>query len=155
MQIRPAKITDLPAVKKLLLAAGVFSREEIEVAAELLELSAAESRDYFFRAAEDEDGRISSIVCWGPVPLTRGTFDLYWIASDPGGKVKGAAGSLLERAEEEIKNKGGRLLVAETSSRDVYRPAHSFYRKKGFSRAAVIPDYYAPGDNLIIFTKKL
>lgn len=105
--------------------------------------------------AEGAGGVLSGIACWGPVPLTRGTYDLYWIAVAPSEKNRSLGGRLLDRVAADVRKRDGRLLVAETSSRASYRPARAFYRGKGFSRAAVIPGYYAPGDDLVIFVKEL
>ena len=151
MKIRPARETDWPRAER----AAVFSPEEIEVARELLKLATAGSRDYAFLVAEEDDKALSGLTCWGAVPITQGTFDLYWIAVDPARRRGGLGALLLGWVEENVKKRGGRLLVAETSSRTVYRPARSFYSRRGFAQAAVIPDYYALGDDLVIFTKRL
>jgi len=43
----------------------------------------------------------------------------------------------------------------ETSSRSDYVPTRAFYEARGYTRAATIPAYYAPGDDLVIYTKDL
>ena len=47
------------------------------------------------------------------------------------------------------------LVVVETSSRADYAPTRGFYEARGYSRTATIPAYYAPGDDLVVYTKDL
>ena len=47
----------------------------------------------------------------------------------------------------------GRLVVVETSSRPDYSATRAFYERRGYTRAAVVPGYYAPGDDLVIYLK--
>ena len=68
---------------------------------------------------------------------------------------KESARELLRFAEEHIRAKGGRLLIAETSSTPKYEKTRAFYERKGFERRACIKDYYKPGDDLIIYGKYL
>ena len=96
-----------------------------------------------------------SSACWGPTPGTEGTHDLYWIVVDPERQGAGIGGALLAHVEEILSAVGDRLLVAETSGRADYALTRGFYQKHGFTRAATIPGYYAPGDDLVVYTKDL
>src|SRR5205809_1857885 len=49
----------------------------------------------------------------------------------------------------------GRLIVVETSSRADYAPTRAFYERRGYTQAARLPGYYAPGDDLVIYLKDL
>lgn len=51
--------------------------------------------------------------------------------------------------------RGGRLLLVETSSTPAYTSARRFYETSGYRCEATIHDFYAPGDNLLIFSKDL
>jgi ribosomal protein S18 acetylase RimI-like enzyme len=62
---------------------------------------------------------------------------------------------MLAQAEREIRQSGGRLLLIETSSLPHYQPTRDFYRKHGFEQEAVVRDYYANGDDLVVFRKRL
>ncbi len=57
--------------------------------------------------------------------------------------------------ETAIRSQGGTLVVVETSSRPDYAPTRSFYHSLGYAQAARIPQYYAPEDDLIVYTKHL
>jgi len=57
--------------------------------------------------------------------------------------------------EEKVRNIGGRLILADTSSIPPYEGTHSFYRRTGFKEIARVPDYYDRGNDRITFCKKL
>ena len=156
LRMRELRREDRSALKQVLERAGVFRTEEIEVALELIDhaLSTPEQADYSFLVAEEE-GRVTGYACWGATPCTLGTFDLYWIAADPSSHGKGTGHALLVRAEEDMRRRGGRLCIIETSSLPQYEPARRFYVRHGYKVAAEIRDFYAPGDHRVIFTRAL
>lgn len=99
--------------------------------------------------------RLLGYACFGPHPLTEGTFDLYWIAVDPGARGQGIGHALLSRVEEEVWVRGGRMLLVETSGTPAYTPARRFYESCGYRYEAVVHDFYAPGDDLVVFGKPI
>jgi ribosomal protein S18 acetylase RimI-like enzyme len=132
----------------------VFRPSEVAIAVELLDRAAAGDDDYRFVGAFDGDDLVG-YACWGPTPGTEGTFDLYWIAVDTTRQGGGVGSQLLTHVERTLQAGGGRLIVVETSSRADYAPTRAFYERRGYTRAATLPGYYAPGDNLVIYLKEL
>jgi hypothetical protein len=57
--------------------------------------------------------------------------------------------------EAEVQALGGRLLLVETSSTPAYAAARWFYESSGYRCEATIHDFYALGDDLVIFSKDL
>jgi GNAT superfamily N-acetyltransferase len=147
---------DCSAVRELTAATGFFSEEEVAVAVELVEARLAQglASGYRFLFA-DGDGRLDGYVCYGPIALTRSSFDLYWIAVRPGAQRAGLGRRLMEAAEARARELGASALYVETSSRPQYEPTRTFYRRIGYRAAAELPDFYAPGDGQVIFTKRL
>jgi ribosomal protein S18 acetylase RimI-like enzyme len=94
-------------------------------------------------------------ACFGPHPLTQGTYDLYWIVVDPVAQGHGIGHALLARVEAEVQARGGRMLLVETSSTPAYASARWFYESSGYRCEATVHDFYAPGDSLLIFSKDL
>ena len=94
-------------------------------------------------------------ACFGPHSLTQGTYDLYWIVVDPTAQGHGIGHALLARVEAEVQARGGRLLLVETSGTPAYAPARRFYENSGYRCEATIHDFYALGDDLVIFSKDL
>jgi len=157
MTIRPLRREDQEPIERLLRETDVFSEEEIGVAMELVGvyLDDPNQKDYELYSSVDDGGTLNGYVCLGPTPATQGTFDLYWIAVAPSEHGKGVGTTLLEFVEEQLKSRGGRLLIAETSSTPKYDKTRAFYERKGFAPNARIKDYYKPGDDLIIYGKIL
>jgi ribosomal protein S18 acetylase RimI-like enzyme len=74
---------------------------------------------------------------------------------DPEQQGAGVGTLLLSEVEGRLRVDGSRLVMVETSSRADYAPTRGFYEHRGYTRAATIPGYYAPGDDLVIYTKNL
>ena len=157
MPIRKLEKQDLPEIIKLVRETGVFKESEIQVAQELLEIAVEnpDQKDYIIYSYVTENGTIAGYYCCGPTPMTMSTFDLYWIAVSPAVHGTGVGSELLRFAEKHIRAKGGRLLIAETSSTPKYEKTRAFYERKGFEQRACIKDYYKSGDDLIIYGKYL
>lgn len=60
---------------------------------------------------------------------------------------------LLTQVENEVRARGGRLLLVETSTTSPYASARHLYEKSGYRCEALIHDFYAPGDGLLVYVK--
>jgi GNAT superfamily N-acetyltransferase len=152
--IRKLKQADIPVIENMLKRINSFSESEVNVAMELVNIAAAniDQNDYNIFVFED-GGKVLGYHCTGRRPLTDAVYDLYWIAADPNSKGTGIGKSLLEHAEMFVKEKKGRWLIAETSSKVGYTDARNFYLRNHYSIVAQINDFYSLGDNLIVFGK--
>jgi GNAT superfamily N-acetyltransferase len=153
---RTARPADPDAVEALVRATGVFSASEIAVARELVEerLKRGAASGYEFLFVEDEAGLLG-YACWGLIPCTQASYDLYWIAVRPGRQGGGVGKRILAAAEEEIARAGGTRIYVETSTRAAYDPTRAFYERCGYARAATFDDFYAPGDGKAVYLKLL
>jgi ribosomal protein S18 acetylase RimI-like enzyme len=111
--------------------------------------------DYSFVGVFTDDGHLLGYACYGPTPDTDRTYDLYWIAVDPTVHGSGAGTRLLAEVERRLREARGRMLVVETSSRDEYDATRGFYTARGYQEAARVGHFYAPGDDRVIYTKRL
>jgi ribosomal protein S18 acetylase RimI-like enzyme len=156
VSIRTLERNDVPPLVKILEQTGVFTEDEVAVARELMEISlnSPGQKDYQLYSAI-VDGAVAGYTCIGPTPLTTGTYDLYWIAVNPGIHHRGIGRELLTHAEQTIARQGGTLVVAETSSQPKYENTRRFYLKCDYLEVARIRDYYKPGDDLVVYGKYL
>ncbi|HJS42947.1 MAG TPA: GNAT family N-acetyltransferase [Gemmatimonadales bacterium] len=152
--LRPVGRAHRARLERLTRDTGLFREEEVATAVELLDESLNGDDDYRFVGAFDGD-QLVGYACWGPTPGTEGTHDLYWIVVDHQRQGAGVGTQLLQEVESRLAAHGARLVVVETSSRGDYAPTRGFYERRGYTRAATVPGYYAPGDDLVIFTKDL
>jgi ribosomal protein S18 acetylase RimI-like enzyme len=150
---------DLPALEILLRSnMPLFSERECRVALDVMAegLARPEDDDPYLFSLVKRMGHVVGYACYGTVPLTQGCFDLYWIAVDPTLHGQGIGRALLQRCEVEMRRLGGRLVTAETSGRRDYERARRFYEKTmGFDEVARIKDFYRPGEDKVIFVKRL
>jgi ribosomal protein S18 acetylase RimI-like enzyme len=155
--VRPLTNADRELVIDIIKATRFFVPDEIKVAEELIDiyLSQPGQQDYQIVVAEDGKGKVTGYMTYGPTPLTEGTWDLYWIAVSPEVQGQGYGQLLVRYLENEVKKKGGRLVMIETSSQPKYLPTRKFYEKLGYREMARIPDFYRPGDDRVIFGKYL
>jgi len=147
---------DPERVERLVAETGFFSAEEVAVAAELVQehLNKGIASGYHFIFAEHFN-QLAGYSCFGPVPMTDASWDLYWIAVQPGLQTKGLGHRLLRETEKRIRSAGGMRIYIETSMRAQYRPTRAFYERNGYTLESVLPDFYALGDAKGIFVKSL
>jgi len=101
------------------------------------------------------DSTVTGYICYGPTPLTEGTWDIYWEAVARERQGEGIGSALMESAEEEIVRTRGRLAIIETSSLPTYGKTRQFYFRHGYEVICRIPEFYMPDDDKLILQKKL
>lgn len=159
-QLRPLRTEVLPedlnAVRRLVQSTGVFHDFEVDIAVELVEerLRRGEASGYHFIFAENQSG-LAGYTCWGPIACTQGSYDIFWIAVDPGLQGRGLGKLLMQATESRIGHVGGRRIYLETSGRPDYLPTRRFYDRCGYEVIATLPDFYAAGDDKVILVKVL
>ncbi|MBL8858611.1 MAG: GNAT family N-acetyltransferase [Planctomycetes bacterium] len=151
-RLREKRASDRAPLETILRATQVFDEHEITIALELIDADA--SVGYRFIVAESDD-RVAGYVCFGATPCTIGTWDLYWIAVDPALHGSGVGRRLMDAAVEEIRIQGGRLIVIETASKPSYDATRAFYARYGCQESARVKDFYATGDDKVIYTLAL
>ncbi len=117
--------------------------------------ASAGSPDYLALGAE-HDGRLAGWICWGPTPCTLGTFDLYWMAVDPAHHGRGHRHRSACAPWSSASRARARLIVVETAGRAGLRPDPRLLRgAAGTAAVSRIPDFYAPGDDQVVYVKYL
>lgn len=151
--LRPS---DPAAIEALVRETTFFSVEETAIARELADdgLTHGESSHYRFILA-DRNAMLAGYACFGRIPCTLAGWDLYWIAVAAAAQRQKLGRQLLQNVESAVLAAGGTRLYADTSSRQQYRPTRAFYAGLGFEQVAEFPDFYAPGDGKIVFSKAL
>ena len=141
-------------VREIVVSSGFFSKAEIEVAVELVQLRLNKGIEsgYHFLFAE-EDKKVLGYSCFGPIPCTVESYDIYWIAVQEDLRRSGLGVELLKKVEEKIKEMGGKRIYVETSSREQYEPTRSFYSRCGYRKEATLKNFYSPGDDKVIYLR--
>lgn len=151
--------SDQESIRKLVTDTSFFYANEVEMMSELINdrLLKNEKSDYQFILAQENDNPLSLIgyCCYGHVPCTQSSYRLYWIAVDKNKQNRKIGKQLLTFLEKRIVHRGGTHLYAETSGRALYHPTHAFYARNQFILEARLKNYFAPGDDELIFSKVL
>jgi len=155
LEVRLSRAEEREAIGRLTREAGIFTQEEIDTVFELFDAAQNDPHSgYNFLSAHLAD-QVVGFVCWGPTPLTEGAYDLYWICTDPQKRRHGIGRALFERVEREARQEGGRLIAIWTSGTPPYAEANDFYRRVGCELVARIADFYRPGDDLLVWVRRL
>lgn len=147
---------DRDGVRVIVENTGFFRPDEVAIAVELVEehLARGAASGYNFVFAELSD-ELAGYACYGPIACTVASFDLYWIAVDTRWQRHGIGRMLVEAVESRIAAIGGARIYIDTSGQAKYASTRAFYERSGFRCDARLPDFYAPGDDRVIYVKVL
>lgn len=153
--LRPAAAADREQIVDLVVAAGMFARDEARLVEELLQAHlGTEGLDDHRCTVLELDGRVDGVAFAQPRAAADRVWDLTMLGVRPGRQHAGIGTALIEQIEQDLSTTQ-RLLVVETSSTDAYAPARAFYRARGYDEAARVRDYWTDGDDLVVFRKDL
>lgn len=148
--------SDLIAVEKIVSSSGFFRPDEVPVAVDLVteRLEKGAESGYEFVIA-DVDGLTAAYACFGLIPCTLYSYDLYWIATHEDYRGQGLGKIVLREVEKAITALGGKTIYVETSSLPNYEPTRAFYLKNNYIEKTRFEDFYNDGDDKVIYIKKL
>lgn len=156
IKTRPMTGGDKAAIMPMLGNTPEFKPSEVIVAGEVLDSYLDDPAGSGYQVLVAEAGAVVvGYICYGLAPLTEGTWDIYWLAVAPRQQRQGIGRRLLAAAEDKIKEAQGRLILIETSSLPGYERTRRFYQSQGYAVVGQIADFYAPGDDEVIFQKRL
>lgn len=160
MILRGARADDRAGLEAALRSDETFRPDEIAVALELIDESLAGDPEYQLVVAVDGDA-VLGYVCFGLTPMTRATYDLYWIVVAAAARGRGVARALVDDMEGQIRAQVGARgepvasVRVETSPADGHGAARAMYERLGYPIASELADFYAPGEGLITYYKQL
>jgi GNAT superfamily N-acetyltransferase len=160
------RAADPGAVRAIVSSTGFFRESEVAIAVELIEerLSQGLASEYHFMFADAAPGTTVGYTCFGPIPGAEGSVDLYWIAVHAAQQGRGLGRALLAQTERRIAAGvpdahgavvRGRRIYIETAGQRRYEPTRAFYTSCGYREEARLVDFYAPGDDKLIYVKAL
>lgn len=153
MNIRPLNTHDIPALQTVLEETGLFPAELLP---ELVSgfLTDQQGNDDLWLTCED-GGRAIGFCYAAPEPLTQGTWNMRAIAVLPLRQGKGVGAALVKELEARLKALRQRILIVDTSGTAAFDHTRQFYRNNGYVEEARIRDFWASGDDKVIFRKAL
>jgi len=147
---------DPKIIREISHSTGFFYPDEVDVTEELAleRLNKGEDSGYYFIFADTPDGKTLGYSCYGPIPCTKRSFDIYWIAVHIDYKGKGIGKLLIAETEKKVIAMGGKTIYLDTASRPLYEPTRQFYQRCSYVAEAKLKDYYDFGDDKIVFVKR-
>jgi ribosomal protein S18 acetylase RimI-like enzyme len=151
LTIRPVTPDDVPALKAVIDANGLFPSDMLDdMVAGYFDGDASDG----FWLTVDDGGPVAVAYC-APERMTQGTWNLLLIAVHPGRQGQGRGAALLRHVEQALAARGERVLLVETSGLPSFKRTRAFYRKCGYDEEARIRDFYQAGEDKIVFRKAL
>lgn len=152
--IRPTVPEDTDTVVALTEATAMFRPAEVRALREVLDDYHATNRGHGHQSVTYEaDGEVLGFAYYAPAAMTDRTWYLYWIVVRKDRQARGIGRELMRFVEDDVRRRRGRLLLIETGSLPHYEPTRRFYLTLGYEQHALLRDYYADGDSMVVFRK--
>lgn len=151
MKTRKPTSSDLSDIKLILEDTDLFPPEMLD---EMIGpfLKGLDEQDRWLVCDTDADGVIGFSYTRAEALADR-VWNLLAIGFRAEHQGSGFGTQLIEDVERSLT--GQRILIVETSSLDDFDKTRDFYRSRGYDAEAVIRDYWADGDDKVVFTKRL
>lgn len=151
--IRKTIAADFEALMSIIESSGQFDSDGLAHVRSTLEQHLKGGGEDMWLTADDSEP-VGVAYC-APEALTEGTWNLLmlWTRKDRAGQGHGSA--LVKTIEHELAARGARLLIVETSGLPDFETARAFYTKLGFEQEAMIKNFFAAGDDKLIYTKQV
>ncbi len=154
-KVRPAMAADQPSLEHLATATGLFQPSEMSEFSAMMDAFFAGETEGDFWFVGEQEGRIVSAGYCGPEAFADRVYNLYFIAVEPSLQGGGHGSAILHAVEQKVRAEDGRILIIETSGLGSFELTRRFYRKHSYDEEARIREYYGPGDDKVMFWKKL
>lgn len=149
--IQTTSSNDIPGLKLVLDRTGLFPSEMLS---DMLAPVLAGETEAFWLTCH-RDGQAVGLCYTVPEELAEGTWNMLALAVRPDLQGKSIGAALVKAAEQFLKDKDQRLLVVDTSGSDDFALTRKFYVQNGYEEEARIRDFWADGDDKVIFRKAL
>jgi ribosomal protein S18 acetylase RimI-like enzyme len=152
MNIRPTKHGDLADLQQVLDSTELFPSEMLPQMVGNF-LSGDDGSNLWLTC--EIDGKAVGFCYAVPEKLTDRAWNMLALAVLPLLQGKGHGGALVAQLETTLRGRGQRIVIADTSGVDAFAQTREFYRKNGYAEEARIRDFWAEGDDKIVFWKSL
>lgn len=142
---------DLAGLTAVLDGTGFFPSEMLP---DMLAPFLAGETEAFWLTCHFEDEAVG--LCYTvPEELADGTWNMLALAVRPDLQGRGLGAAFVATAEQHLKEKGQRIVIVETSGTNDFALTRTFYAQNGYEEEARIRDFWAEGDDKVIFRKAL
>lgn len=151
LEIEPTVATDLADLEVVLHLTELFPSELL---ADMIAPSLSGNSDALWLTCR-LDGSAVGFCYILPEALTDRTWNILALAVRPDLQGQKLGTKLVQATEALLKSRGQRLLIVETSSTEPFAKTRAFYVQNGFEEEARIREFWATGDDKVVFRKLL
>lgn len=151
--IRNTRAADADAILTMIKDSGQFDDEGIEHVRGTLGDHLVHNGPAIWLTADD--GQPVGVAYCAPEPVASGTWNLLMLWTRADRSRAGHGSALVAHLENELRRRGARLLIVETSGLADFAPARAFYATCGFNHEATVRSFFAVGDDKLVFTKHM
>ena len=149
-EIRPLAATDLPGLRRVVAATGLFPAEMVaDLATPVLN---AEPGVLGFSAHQGD--AVIGLAYAMAEPMADRVWNMLALGVDPAQQGQGVGRALVAHLETALAGQA-RMILVDTSGTDGFAGARAFYAARGYHPVARIPDYWGDGDDKVTFRKGL
>lgn len=150
-EIRETIAKDLPALTKVVDETGLFPSAML---AEMASPAIAGQSDTIWLTCL-VDGTPVGLCYARPEQFAEGVWNMLALAVLPARQGTGLGTLIVARLEENLRARGQRMLIVDTSGANDFAPTRRFYALNGYQEEARIRDYWTHGDDKVTFRKVL
>ncbi len=151
MHIRTIQTADLAALKTILDETQLFPSDML--ADMIAGFLAGQTAEKWLTC--EVDGAAVGFCYAVPEDMTDGAWNMLAITVRPQQQGIGCGAALVAAMEQKLRAENARILIVDTSGTDAFKQVRKFYRNMGYTQEARIRDFWAKGDDKIIFWKSL
>jgi ribosomal protein S18 acetylase RimI-like enzyme len=150
--IRLVTQADIVQLKTIIDKNGLFPPDMLD---DMLQPYLQGSASGEFWLTDEADNTLITIAYCAPERMTQGTWNVLLIAVLPEQQHKGCGAAMMNHIESMLKIRGERMILVETSALPSYESARAFYHRCGYTQEARIRNFYAAGEDKLVFCKSL
>ncbi len=151
-KIRQAVPADLAFLKNIIDSNELFPSDLLD---EMISPFFQQQNEDEYWLVYEADKSSTAIAYFAPERMTSGTYNLFLIAVHADFHGQGIGKKLLTHIEEFLRDRGVRILLVETSGLPEFARTRAFYEQNNYRVEARIAEFYAKGEDKIIFWKSL
>ncbi|MEO1336731.1 MAG: GNAT family N-acetyltransferase [Myxococcota bacterium] len=148
-------MSDIEAMVRLAIEADMFPEEASDFLRGNAQRWFDEDRQPGRWVVVARDQQVDAVAFYEPRDATDRVWYLTMIVVSPSLQGTGVGRRLLNHVEHELREADQRLLLIETSGTPEYESSRAFYARGGYREVARVPDYFADGDDMVLFHKDL
>jgi ribosomal protein S18 acetylase RimI-like enzyme len=150
--VRPSVSADIPALQRIAEDTGLFPPEMLpQLIAPFL---SSDAEGVAWLTAEF-GGEVIGLCYAVAEQLADRVWNMLALGVLSSNQSVGVGSELVRRLEFDLQASGQRILIVDTSGSDAFAKTRAFYKMAGYAEEARIRDFWAEGDDKVVFWKAL